>query len=153
MLATLRSKLFKKQCLVLYFVVLKNIEKAASFGMQWLEHVKLNWQKVYCMQVSVSGVLEKHTDVFGKGLGMLKGTTASTALPLIYVESDQPLKFFKPISIPCALKKKLEQELNTLVQTKVIHQERYSDWATPIVPVLKEDGKVRVCGDYKLTVN
>jgi len=100
------------------------------------------------MQVSVSGVLEKNTYVFGKGLGMLKGTTAK-----IYVGSDQSLKFFKPISIPYALKKKLEQELNTLVQTKVIQPERYSDWATLIVPVLKEDGKVRVCGDYKLTVN
>ena len=30
---------------------------------------------------------------------------------------------------------------------------RYSDWATPIVPVLKADGKVGVCGDYKLTAN
>ena len=30
---------------------------------------------------------------------------------------------------------------------------RYSDWATPIVPVLKADGKARVCGDYKMTAN
>lgn len=30
---------------------------------------------------------------------------------------------------------------------------RFSEWATPIVPVVKEDGSVRICGDYKISVN
>ena len=29
----------------------------------------------------------------------------------------------------------------------------YSRWAAPIVPVLKSDGTVRICGDYKQTIN
>ena len=64
-------------------IILRGTDKAALFGLQWLEHIKLNWQKVCCKQRSVSGVLEKRTEVFREGRGMLMGTTAKS-----YVESE-----------------------------------------------------------------
>ena len=30
---------------------------------------------------------------------------------------------------------------------------RFSDWAAPIVPVVKNDGTICICGDYKVTAN
>ena len=126
---------YEDQEVKLPLIIVKRAYKAALLGLQWLEHIKLDWQKVCCMQV-----------LFGEGLGMLKGTTAN-----IYVVSDQPPTFFKRRSVSYALMRKVEEELDRLVQTKVIKQVRYSDCATPIV--LKADGKVRVCGDYKFTVN
>ena len=35
----------------------------------------------------------------------------------------------------------------------VLRKVNYAEWAAPIVPVPKKDGTIRICGDYKVTVN
>ena len=44
-------------------------------------------------------------------------------------------------------------ELDWLQAEGIIVPIKVSDWATPIVPIMKKDSTIRVCGDYKLTVN
>ena len=55
--------------------------------------------------------------------------------------------------MPHAIKGAIEQELDRLENMGVLEKVRFSNWAAPIVPVVKPDGGVRICGDYKVTVN
>ena len=52
-----------------------------------------------------------------------------------------------------ALRNKVETELNRLKQEGIIEPIRFSEWAAPIVLVVKRDGSIRICGDYKVTIN
>ena len=55
--------------------------------------------------------------------------------------------------MPFALKPLVEKELDRLEAASILRKVDYSDWATPIIPVPKKDGQLRICGDYKVTVN
>ena len=52
-----------------------------------------------------------------------------------------------------AIKEKVEVELKWLEGLGVIEKVKYSDWASPIVPVSKPNGSIRICGDFKVTIN
>ncbi|XP_031338383.1 uncharacterized protein K02A2.6-like isoform X4 [Photinus pyralis] len=67
-------------------------------------------------------------------------------------EGARPI-FFKPRTVPISLKPKVEEEISRLEKLGVISQIESSEWGTPLVPVLKKGGGVRLCGDYKITVN
>ena len=53
--------------------------------------------------------------------------------------------------MPYALRPKVEATLEKMEKEGNIEKVEISDWATPVVPVMKPDGSVRICGDYKVT--
>ena len=55
--------------------------------------------------------------------------------------------------MPYVLHEKVKEELDQLQAESIIELVHFSNLAAPIVPVLKHDGQIRICGDYKLTVN
>ena len=80
-------------------------------------------------------------------LGCLKGAKVN----LIVDDKVKP-KFYKPRTVPLMLKDRVEQELSRLEQLAIgiISPVQHSQWAAPIVPVVKKDGSVRICGDFNI---
>lgn len=67
-------------------------------------------------------------------------------------ENVRPI-FQKARPIPFALKGRVKEEIDRLVRDKLLIPVETSEWATPIVPVIKKNGQVRLCGDYSVTIN
>nr|XP_055048287.1 uncharacterized protein K02A2.6-like [Misgurnus anguillicaudatus] len=120
-------------------------------GRSWLEQLKVDWSTIHMMTpktLDLEGVLAKHSEVFKQELGSMEGITVK----LTVKQGSQP-KFLKPRPLPYALKPKVEASLAELVKNDVLEPVNVSKWATPIVPVIKKDGGIRICGDFKVTVN
>lgn len=43
----------------------------------------------------------------------------------------------------------MEKELERLEKSNIITPVKYSEWTAPVVPVLKRDSSLHLCGDYK----
>ena len=84
-----------------------------------------------------------------KTYGLLPNLAAPAKARLALKEGSQP-KFCKARPVPYAMKPKVEVELKRLEKEGIPHKVKFGDWATPIVPVAKSNGTVRICGDPQL---
>ena len=120
------------------------------FGKDWLQRlININAVSSQRVPTKLQTLLEKYAEtVFKPGLGKLKGITAS-----LTIKSDVTPKFCKPRPVTFAVWPKVEETLEKMVKEGTVEKIDFSDWATPIVPVMKPDGSIRMCGDYKVTLN
>ena len=133
------------------FVVVRGRDPSL-LGCNWLRDIRLDWPQICSVRCStettLAALLKQYEDVFAPGLGTIKNYTAD----LCVKESAKPV-FCKARSVPLSLKAAVEETLEHLENLGALEKVRYSDWATPVVVVPKKDGSVRLCGDYKVSVN
>ena len=131
-------------------------------GRNWLHKLRLDWKTIKLLKTSDSdhenpcitthekleSLLDTYAEVFEDKLGTFMSAKAKITLK----EGSQP-QFRKARQVPYSLRPKVEEELKRLESEGILSKVEWSDWATPIVPVPNQDGSVRICGDFKSTIN
>ncbi|XP_072141799.1 uncharacterized protein [Dermacentor andersoni] len=84
---------------------------------------------------SVNSIFIDYNDVFFEELGLIKGPPAS-----LHMKEGAVPKFCKARPIPYALRERVSLGLDRLVSVGMLSPVAHSEWATPIVEVLKKDG-------------
>ena len=90
----------------------------------------------------------KIAEIFTHGIGKLKNFSCH-----LEMKSDFNPIFFKPGPALFALKERVEAELNRIVSEDIIEPVKHSEWMILIAPALKVNIKLRIYGDYKVTIN
>ena len=135
-------------------------------GRDWLDIIQLDWQSVVGSKINktqdvlmsphisheikrkLDSLLGGNRDLFRDQIGSIKGYQAK-----INIKKDAHPRFMKARNVPFALQEVVNTELDRLVKDNILKPIPFSTWASPIVVIPKPDGGVRICGDFKQTVN
>ena len=125
----------------------RNWIKAVRYSVPQLQALAVSESSAYA-DADLSQLKEEFSSLFAPGLGKFTGPPVNIPIQ----DNAQPV-FKKARAVPLAVRERAEQELNKLVDQDILEPVRFSRWATPIVAVSKANGDLRLCGDYKVTVN
>ena len=117
-------------------------------GRDWLAQLRLPWASIFSMSEPLRDLKEKYSALFEDDGG------ACTQTVSLDIDPSVPPKFYKPRPVPLALLPLVNAELDKQIERGILRPVKTSEWAAPVVSVLKSDkSSVRMCGSYDLTVN
>ncbi|XP_055923526.1 uncharacterized protein LOC129953979 [Eupeodes corollae] len=128
----------------------------AIFGREWFKVFKVELPKLNQVSNSIPmskkkllhALKAKFSDVFQSGIGRINNFEAK----LFLIDSAKPI-YIPARKVPYALQDKMNIEIDRLESEGIITKMQYSEWGTPVVPIIKKDGSIRLCADYKITLN
>ena len=112
-----------------------------------IHSTQITVHKIYNTEF-IQKLRSRYSRVFSSELGHCSKIKAHISL----VPNAVP-KFCKSRQIPFALADKVKDELERNISLGILEKIDFSEWATPIVPVVKPTGAIRICGDFKVTLN
>ena len=97
---------------------------------------------------TIQNLLPEFKDLFSSELDLVKDVKVHPKKKDAII-----LKFFNAQPVPDTLYEKVDEEIVHLAEEAILEPVTTIESATTIVPVIKHDGCIRICGDFKLTTN
>lgn len=122
----------------------------ALFGRNWAKAFGMTLEQMVCVHQASSEneIVGKYNKLFSEGLVKLQGVKASFSVPA----ESKPI-FCRPRTVPFSLQDLVKRGIQRLHREGIVSRVRSSRRAATVVPVLKEDGTIRIYGDFKMSVN
>ncbi|XP_026322974.1 uncharacterized protein K02A2.6-like [Hyposmocoma kahamanoa] len=120
-------------------------------GRDFISLFKLQLTPVnYCQETDLllNNFKEQYKDLFSDRLG----TFNKYKIKLSIKDNSFPV-FFKARPVAFALRDMVGKEIDRLVNLGILVPVEFSEYASPVVPVLKRNGTVRLCVDYSVSLN
>lgn len=129
------------------------IEEASIniLGRDWCKNFGISFEmtcQISGIDEDLENIFKEYDKVFSNKLGCFR----YSKICLEIKEGAKPI-FCRPRSVPLAYRHQVEQELERMQENGIISPINTSEWATPLVIVPKHDGSLRLCGDFKITIN
>ena len=110
------------------------------YGQDWPQHLRLDWTSIRLMAVEGSTkeleeLTAKYLEVIQEGLGTMKDLRAH-----LHLRECATPHFCRPRSVSLAIKEAVGRKLDQLEAAEILQKVDHSDWAAPILLVLKKDG-------------
>ncbi|CAK1597336.1 unnamed protein product [Parnassius mnemosyne] len=122
--------------------------RAAAGAAHWLSGPATGDVSEDDQNASDDGEEPMHENLFDGTLGKYTGEEVK----LHVREGTQPI-YCRARPVPYALLPRVDAELDAMLRAGVVEPVDRSDWATPLVIARKADGGIRLCVDYKVTLN
>lgn len=100
------------------------------------------------LDIELQQIMGKYPKVFSTSAGRIAGYQVR-----LYLKEHASPVSFKNRKVPFPLMEAVEKDLDAQVREGILVKVDFSEWATPIVVVPKSNREVRICGDYKVTIN
>ena len=132
-------------------------------GRDWLEALDIDVRKFYAKNSSksinkldsshelkreIEQLADSFSDIFEEKIGLIPDVEAE-----IHLKPGAKPIFCRARTVPYALRAAVEAEIDRLVAAGIYTPTSTSEWATPVVPIVKSNGNIRLVGDYSVTVN